>query len=104
MDTAPASKGCRDLSPRCETCRKSMKRISRSRLCWRARNTQNRLADRAPRSGAANCVACNLGQVSAWRRFVRAALRAKDRDHGKVAIAHRAGNARESDPRVSDEL
>ena len=39
---------------------------------------KTRLADRTPRPGAANCVASNLGQLSAGYRLVRAALRPND--------------------------
>ena len=38
MPTALDSKNCRDSSRLCETCRKSMKRISHSLLYWTAKN------------------------------------------------------------------
>src|SRR5580693_10386189 len=64
----------------------------------------DRLADRAPCSGAANRLASNLGQFSAWCRFVRAALRSNDRDYRKIAIEYRGSNARQSNAGLSHEF
>src|SRR5258708_26503774 len=70
----------------------------------RWRRTTDRSADRASCSGAANCVASNLGQFSARRHFIGAALRSNDGDYGEVAIEHRTGNARQSHARLSHEF
>src|SRR6266403_1217151 len=70
----------------------------------RWRRTTDRSADRASCSGAANCVASNLGQFSARRHFIGAALRSDDGDYGEVAIEHRTGNARQSHARLSHEF
>jgi hypothetical protein len=65
---------------------------------------QDRFTDRAPYSGATNCMASNAGQFSARCRFVRAALRSDDRDYRKIAIEYRISNARQSDAGLSHEF
>jgi hypothetical protein len=49
-------------------------------------------------------MASNVGQFSAWRRFVRAPLQSDDRDYRKIAIEHRVSNARQSDAGLSHEF
>jgi hypothetical protein len=49
-------------------------------------------------------MASNVGQFSAWRRFVRAPLQSDDRDYHKIAIEHRVSNARQSDAGLSHEF
>jgi hypothetical protein len=70
----------------------------------RQRRAHDRLADPASCSGAANCVASNLGQFSARHHFVRASLRSNDPDYGPVTIKHRTSQARQSDARLSHEF
>src|SRR5260370_41100147 len=49
-------------------------------------------------------MASNVGQFSAWRRFVRAPLQSHDRDYREITIEHRVSNAHQNDARLSHEF
>jgi hypothetical protein len=49
-------------------------------------------------------MASNVGQFSAWRRFVRAPLQSHDRDYREITIEHRVSNAHQNDGRLSHEF